>query len=159
MRDEVLGGGDRNNINTKSPYKIQYNNKMYKSASKVLENYIQNYDKEQTWNLAKSLTENCTNTPIKREARRLRQNTGSSTIEKEIRLAKQLLPTSYTDDVNVDGNVDMDDLLISHNNQDMPTLNVETSVKYRRNLNNEFCSSQSQLPIVDNHDYAVTDVS
>ncbi|XP_078489986.1 uncharacterized protein LOC100186732 isoform X2 [Ciona intestinalis] len=161
MRDDVLGSGDRNNINTKSPYKIQYNNKVYKSASKVLENYIQNYDKEQTWNLAKSLTENCTNTPIKREARRMRKNTGSSTIEKEIRLAKQLLPTSYTNDVNMDGNVDMEDLLISHNNQDnnKPTLNMETSLKYRRNLNNEFRSSQSQLPIVDNDDYDVTDNS
>uniref|UniRef100_H2Z5B1 Uncharacterized protein n=1 Tax=Ciona savignyi TaxID=51511 RepID=H2Z5B1_CIOSA len=138
MDDGVLGAEEIGNHRNSRPslYKIRYNDKIYSSASKVLEEYIHHFDEEQTWELAKSLTENCTQTPIKREVRRAKLKSAPSTIEKEIRLARQLLPSSYTDDTCGSDSVDTDDLLTSRSNlESVTTIPFKDQPNYRRNFN------------------------
>ncbi|CAK8677593.1 unnamed protein product [Clavelina lepadiformis] len=77
-------------MRTPTSYNARYNDRVYKSASKVLEDYIHNFDKCQNVKLAKSLSEIC-KTPLQKQA--LKQD--PSTLEREIQMAKLMLPDGY----------------------------------------------------------------
>nr|CAB3263022.1 uncharacterized protein LOC100186732 [Phallusia mammillata] len=115
-------------LRPKESSKISFHDKSYYSASKVLDKYIEEYDKQQTVELAKIIAGACT-TPVK-ETHCI---TNPSTLEKEIRLAQKLLPTSYSESVK-SSSLATDELLAMSSTAVQPQSNHLSSIKYAEEL-------------------------